>query len=86
MVFNPSTTVFRVNAELNIEQWVPAWQALSASAPISHIESASDYARATEFLNSLLDIVRDDVDHPLYSLMSVVGDFIEAYEKEHEPW
>ena len=75
-----------MNAVLNIEKLVPAWQALSASAPISHIESASDYARATEFLNNLLDIVRDDADHPLYSLVSVVGDLIEALEKEHEPW
>jgi HTH-type transcriptional regulator / antitoxin HigA len=36
-------------------------------------------------LNSLLDAVRDDASHPLYLLISVVGDLIEAYEIEHEP-
>ncbi len=36
-------------------------------------------------LNTLLDAVRDDARHPLYSLVSVVGDLIEAYEIDHEP-
>jgi HTH-type transcriptional regulator/antitoxin HigA len=74
-----------MNAVLNIEKLVPAWQALRATAPVAHIESESDYEQATEFLNSLLDIVRDDAAHPLYSLVSVVGDLIEAYEIDHEP-
>lgn len=74
-----------MNAVLNIEKLVPAWQALSATAPVAHIESESNYQQATEFLNSLLDIVRDDAAHPLYSVVSVVGDLIEAYEIDHEP-
>ena len=74
-----------MNAVLNIEKLVPAWQALRATAPLSHIESVNDYEQATEFLNSLLDIVRDDAEHPLYSLVSVVCDLIEAYEYDHEP-
>jgi HTH-type transcriptional regulator/antitoxin HigA len=75
----------KMNAILNIEKLVPTWQALRATAPVTHIESESDYQQATEFLNSLLDIVRDDAAHPLYSLVSVVGDLIEAYEIDHEP-
>jgi HTH-type transcriptional regulator/antitoxin HigA len=43
------------------------------------------YAQATALLNSLLDVVRDDAQHPLYSLLSVVGDLIEYYEIDHEP-
>lgn len=74
-----------MNAVLNIEKLVPAWQALRATAPISHIESESDYEQATELLNKLLDIVRDDATHPLYSLVSVIGDLIETYEHDHEP-
>ena len=48
----------------------------------SHVSSAS-----SGFPNAyrLLDAVRDDASHPLYSLVSVVGDLIEAYEIEHEP-
>ena len=74
-----------MNAVLNIEKLVAAWQALRATAPIFHIESESDYEQATKFLNNLLDIVRDNADHPLYSLVCVVGDLIEAYENDHEP-
>jgi HTH-type transcriptional regulator/antitoxin HigA len=44
-----------------------------------------EYAQATTLLNSLLDVVRDDPHHPLYSLVTVVGDLIEAYEIDHEP-
>ena len=74
-----------MNAVLDIEKLVPAWQALRLAAPISHIESDSDYEQATVLLNKLLDIVLDDVTHPLYSLVSVVGDLIEAYEIDLEP-
>lgn len=74
-----------MNAVLDIQKLIPAWQALRATAPVSHIESESDYEQATIFLNHLLDIVRDDASHPLYSLVGVVGDLIEAYEIDHEP-
>ncbi|MCX7067780.1 MAG: hypothetical protein NTW85_08840 [Methylococcales bacterium] len=74
-----------MNTVLDVEKLVPAWQALRLAARISHIESESDYEQATELLNKLLDIVLDDVTHPLYSLVSVVGDLIEAYEIDLEP-
>ncbi len=50
-----------------------------------HIDSEAAYAQTVTLLNNLLDVVRDDTQHPLYSLVSVVGDLIEAYEIEHEP-
>lgn len=74
-----------MNAALDVEKLVPAWQALRSAAPISHIESERDYEQVTAFLNDLLDVVRDDAGHPLYSLVSVVGDLVEAYEIDHEP-
>lgn len=74
-----------MNVELDVEKLVPAWQALRSVTPLSHIESESDYEQATDLLNSLLDIVLDDASHPLYSLVSVVGDLIEAYEFDHDP-
>ena len=75
-----------MNVALDVEKLVPVWQALRSAAPVSHIESESDYEQTTAFLNSLLDIVRDDSAHPLYSLISVVGDIVEAYEIDHEPF
>ena len=53
-----------MNAALDIQKLVPAWQTLRSVAPVAHIESDADYERATALLNSLLDIVRDDASHP----------------------
>jgi len=58
--------------------------AKTVSMFVTHIDSEVDYAQATALLNCLLDVVRDDARHPLYSLLSVVGDLIEAYEIDHE--
>jgi HTH-type transcriptional regulator/antitoxin HigA len=74
-----------MKSEIDIQRLIPAWQALQSAAPISHIDSEADYEQATAMLNGLLDIVRDDASHPLYSLISVVGDLISAYEIDHEP-
>ncbi|MGH8523312.1 MAG: transcriptional regulator, XRE family protein [Gammaproteobacteria bacterium] len=74
-----------MNTEIDLQKLVPAWQALQSAAPLAHIESEADYEKATTLLNNLLDVVRDDAGHPLYSLVSVVGDLIEAYEIDHEP-
>jgi HTH-type transcriptional regulator/antitoxin HigA len=74
-----------MNAVIDIQQLVPAWQSLQLVAPVAHIDSETGYAQATALLNSLLDVVRDNAQHPLYSLVSVVGDLIEAYEIDHDP-
>lgn len=74
-----------MNAEIDFQKLIPAWQALQSAAPLAHIEGPADYEKATALLNDLLDVVRDDPGHPLYSLVSVVGDLLEAYEIDHEP-
>nr|VFJ45996.1 MAG: HTH-type transcriptional regulator / antitoxin HigA [Candidatus Kentron sp. FM]VFJ52192.1 MAG: HTH-type transcriptional regulator / antitoxin HigA [Candidatus Kentron sp. FM]VFK09139.1 MAG: HTH-type transcriptional regulator / antitoxin HigA [Candidatus Kentron sp. FM] len=73
-----------MNVAVDSQRLIRAWLALRSVAPVSHIESEGDYEQATALLNGLLDIVRDDANHPLYSLVSVVGDLIEAYEIGHE--
>jgi len=74
-----------MNPAIDIQQLVPAWQSLQSLAPVQHIDSTLDYEQTIALLNSLLDIVRDDAAHPLYSLVAVIGDLIEAYEIDHEP-
>jgi HTH-type transcriptional regulator/antitoxin HigA len=74
-----------MNAVIDMHLLIPVWQALQSAVPLAHIENEADYEQATALLNTLLDAVRDDVQHPLYSLVSVVGDLIEAYEIDHEP-
>jgi len=74
-----------MSSVIDLHQAVPAWLALRSAVPLAHIENDADYARTTALLNTLLDAVRDDSTHPLYSLLTVVGDLIEAYEIEREP-
>ncbi|OGT04811.1 MAG: transcriptional regulator, XRE family protein [Gallionellales bacterium RBG_16_57_15] len=74
-----------MNTAIDYQRLLPAWQNLQSVAPVTHIDSEADYEQATALLNSLLDVVRDDAKHPLYSLVAVVGDLIEAYEIDYEP-
>jgi HTH-type transcriptional regulator/antitoxin HigA len=67
---------------IDVHKLIPAWQALQTAAPLAHIENEADYEQATALLK--FDAVRDDASRPLYSLISVVGDLIEACEIEHE--
>ena len=53
-----------MNAAIDIDRLIPAWQSLLAEAPICHIESEEDYEQVTVVLNRLLDVVRDDITHP----------------------
>ena len=45
----------------------------------------SEYQRLTEVLDTLIDVVGEDKNHPLASLMEVIGVLIEKYEDEHVP-
>ena len=73
-----------MNAVVDFQRLLPAWQTLQSVAPTAPIESESDYDHATALLDSLLDLVRDDAGYPLHSLIAVVGDPIEACEIDHE--
>ena len=44
-----------------------------------------DHVRMVKLLNALLDCVGDDEDHPLASLLDLVGDIVDRYEREHFP-
>ena len=74
-----------MNAVIDVQRLTPAWQSLQTVAAVTHIDSEAQYVQTTALLNSLLDVVRDDARHPLYSLVSVVGDLMEAYETGREP-
>ncbi len=47
--------------------------------------SEPEYNQAVAFLDELIDIVKEDENHPLASLMELVGTLIEKYENEHVP-
>ena len=45
----------------------------------------SEYQQLVEMLDNLIDVVGENEDHPLASLMEVIGVLIEKYEAEHVP-
>jgi len=66
-----------------LEQLIPAWQNLSKFVHVLHSEA--DYQQAVKFLDSLIDVVGEDEQHPLASLMELLGVLIEQYEDDYVP-
>ena len=58
------------------------WTALS---PLLSIRNEHEYDHATECLNHLLDEVGTDEQHPLYTLLDILGTLLHAYEEQHHP-
>ena len=60
-----------------------AWAAV---APVVFVPlSEQDFERLVVVLDALIDTVGEDEEHPLASLMEVIGTLIEKYEDEHLP-
>ena len=59
------------------------WPLLTKVVFVPHEQS--EYQRLTEVLDNLIDVVGEDEDHPLASVMEVIGVLIEKYEDEHVP-
>ena len=59
------------------------WPLLTKVVFVPHAQS--EYQRLREVLDNLIDVVGEDEDHPLASLMEVIGVLIEKYEDEHVP-
>ena len=45
----------------------------------------SEYKQRVAVLDDLIDVVGENENHPLASLMEVIGVLIEKYEDEHVP-
>jgi len=61
-----------------LEQVTPIWNDFSKFVHVLHNEH--DYDQAVALLDSLIDIVGENENHPLASLMELVGILIEQYE------
>ena len=59
------------------------WQAFDSVAHVHPIRSPEDYERMVALMDSILAATGDDEDHPLSSLLDLVGDVVEKYEREH---
>ena len=68
---------------LNLEQTSNAWSSIAENVFVPHTEQ--EYEHLVDILDSLIDQVGEDENHPLASLMEVIGVLIENYETEHIP-
>jgi HTH-type transcriptional regulator / antitoxin HigA len=59
------------------------WPLLAVVVCVPHTES--DYQRLVTFLDSLIDLIGEEENHPLAPLMEVVAVLIEKYEDDHVP-
>ena len=59
------------------------WPMLASVVFVPHAES--EYEQLVALLDDLIDVVGEDENHPLASLMEVIGVLIEKYEDEHVP-
>ena len=66
-----------------VRQVTLSWPALSDALHVPHTEE--EYRETVTLLDSLIDEVGEDEQHPLASLMEVLGVLIEKYEDEHVP-
>ncbi len=59
------------------------WSVLKRVVFVPHGEN--EYQRLVAILDDLIDVVGENEDHPLASMMEVIGVLIEKYEEEHVP-
>ena len=59
------------------------WPMMAPVVFVPHAES--EYQQLVTLLDDLIDVVGENENHPLASLMEVIGVLIEKYEDEHIP-
>ncbi len=69
--------------DAKIQQATLHWREVSRVLYYPHNEK--EYKEAVRLLDSLIDTVGEDENHPLASLMEILGLLIEKYEDEHIP-
>lgn len=60
-----------------------SWQALNDMVHLHPIANEKEYKRMVALMNSFLDVVGDDEEHPLSDLLDLIGDLISRYEQKH---
>jgi HTH-type transcriptional regulator/antitoxin HigA len=66
-----------------LEKVTKAWPPISGAVRVPRSEG--DYREVVELLDRITDVVGEDENHPLASLMDVLGVLIEKYEDEKVP-
>ena len=66
-----------------LEKVTRAWPPISRAVRVPHTDA--DYRDLVQLLDRLTDEVGEDENHPLASLMDVLGVLIQKYEDENVP-
>ncbi len=69
--------------EMMVRQAEAGWSSVHRILYVPHTNA--EYQRLVDVLDQLIDTVGEDENHPLASLMEVIGVLIERYEDEHVP-
>ncbi len=64
-----------------IEKAFAVWPQIEPTLRVPHNDR--EYRQLVKLLDRLIDEVGEDEDHPLASMMEVLGVLIEKYEDEH---
>jgi HTH-type transcriptional regulator/antitoxin HigA len=67
--------------DAKIQKAAPHWTVVSEFLYYPHNEI--EYQKSVHLLDDLIDTVGEDENHPLASLMEIIGLLIEKYEDEH---
>lgn len=62
-----------------------SWESITKLIPLTLIRTRKQYSKAVEFLDSLIDKIGSNENHPLADLMDTVGTLIHEYEAVHHP-
>ena len=68
---------------VELENVTKAWLPISRAVRVPRTDE--DYREIVELLDRVTDQVGENENHPLASLMDVLGVLIEKYEDEHVP-
>ena len=68
---------------IELETVTQAWPRISHAVRVPHSEK--EYRELVAVLDQLTDTVGENEDHPLASLMDVLGVLVEKFEDEHVP-
>ncbi len=61
------------------------WKPFKELVGVTSVRTKADYERASAIIETLLDEIGDDEDHPLADVLDYLADQVKVYEDEHYP-
>lgn len=68
---------------VDVQALQATWTAFDRLAHLRPIRSEAEYDRMVAFMNSLLDLVGDNEEHPLAGLLELVGELVGDHDAGH---